>query len=302
MSHFTVLVCVQDKDGEMTVEEAIAAANALLEPFQENNMGDCPSEYMEFNEVDTEEYLKTYNMDKKLQKTYENFEEYMYEEIGYKPNEDGKYGYWENPNAKWDWYSIGGRWTGFFPVKDNKNIHVGEPGVFGNKAKEGMADIVRVKDLDTDKLAENSKQAMEEFWDNWVSLVTGSKKSTDLFHTRWSACNMGLINVKFGKDMTKEELTISNSKKWDDDTIDKYDVYKNTTRDEFYLKYENYFDKMQTYAVLDNEGWHAPGDMGWWGMSSESTDEKLKFRNSFYENFVSKLEQNDWLIIVDCHI
>lgn len=29
----------------------------------------------------------------------------------------GKYGYWENPHTKWDWYQIGGRWNGFFRLK-----------------------------------------------------------------------------------------------------------------------------------------------------------------------------------------
>ena len=29
----------------------------------------------------------------------------------------GRYGYWRNPNAKWDWYSTGGRWAGHFLIK-----------------------------------------------------------------------------------------------------------------------------------------------------------------------------------------
>ena len=49
MSHFTVAVF---SDGNNTVEE-------LLAPYQENNMGDCPEEYMEFNDV-TDEYLDRY--------------------------------------------------------------------------------------------------------------------------------------------------------------------------------------------------------------------------------------------------
>lgn len=32
---------------------------------------------------------------------------------------ENMYGYWKNPNSKWDWYQIGGRWRGFFPVKKN---------------------------------------------------------------------------------------------------------------------------------------------------------------------------------------
>lgn len=31
----------------------------------------------------------------------------------------GKRGYWENPNAKWDWYEVGGRWDGHF---DGSNV------------------------------------------------------------------------------------------------------------------------------------------------------------------------------------
>jgi hypothetical protein len=49
---------------------------------------------------------------------YPTFEQYVDECEGYKEpdhlDEDGKpvYGYWENPNAQWDWYQIGGRWAG----------------------------------------------------------------------------------------------------------------------------------------------------------------------------------------------
>ena len=32
----------------------------------------------------------------------------------------GKYGYMSNPNAKWDWYSEGGRWSGYLTNKEGK--------------------------------------------------------------------------------------------------------------------------------------------------------------------------------------
>ena len=51
-----------------------------LAPFQENNMGDCPDKYLE------------------------------------KDDEGNTY----NPNAMWDWYVIGGRWSGGFKLKPNK--------------------------------------------------------------------------------------------------------------------------------------------------------------------------------------
>lgn len=44
----------------------------------------------------------------------------------YDEESDG-YGYWYNPNAFWDWYSIGGRWPRMFLVKEDcKDYSVGE--------------------------------------------------------------------------------------------------------------------------------------------------------------------------------
>lgn len=51
MSHYTVAVIVDKLD-----ENEVAK---MLAPYQENNMGDCPREYLAFNSI-TEEYKKTY--------------------------------------------------------------------------------------------------------------------------------------------------------------------------------------------------------------------------------------------------
>lgn len=60
--------------------------------------------------------------------------------------EDGIYSTY-NPNSKWDWWSIGGRWSGAFlnavPVGKAKDYFTGEPfTVFGNGV-----DILRRRDL-----------------------------------------------------------------------------------------------------------------------------------------------------------
>ena len=43
-----------------------------------------------------------------------------------------------NPNAKWDWYCVGGRWTGFLRLKDGAKGELGRPGVFGNSPTTGF--------------------------------------------------------------------------------------------------------------------------------------------------------------------
>lgn len=67
-----------------------------------------------------------------------------------------------NPNSKWDWYSIGGRWMGYFTVKDGVEEKLGKSGVFDNKAEEGTADIVKVKDIDIAKAKEADKENVEK--------------------------------------------------------------------------------------------------------------------------------------------
>ncbi len=37
---------------------------------------------------------------------------------------NGKYGYMSNPNAKWDWYSEGGRWSGYLTNKEGKTTDI----------------------------------------------------------------------------------------------------------------------------------------------------------------------------------
>ena len=51
---------------------------------------------------------------------YPTFIDYLkaYEDI----DETGKCGYWYNPNAKWDWWVIGGRWDGYFDGANTINV------------------------------------------------------------------------------------------------------------------------------------------------------------------------------------
>lgn len=76
----------------------------------------------------------------------------------------------------------------------------------------------------------------------------------------------------------------------------------------FKLKYptfEAYYNaetKFSTYAILDKSGeWHEPGEMGWFGCSSATPEAEGKFVDTFQE-ILNKTDQDDYLVIVDCHI
>jgi len=165
MSHFTVLVI-----GENPEEQ--------LAPFQENNMDDCPEEFLEFHDMEDElrdnyetdtvtkvvmpdgRLLSTWDDEFKVsgsicigtnshkvpdhlekrevsvKEIYKTFDEYARKYHGYKKDErKDRYGYWENPNAKWDWCLLGGRWSGFFNLKPNRE------GIQGHHRAKDFASI-----------------------------------------------------------------------------------------------------------------------------------------------------------------
>jgi hypothetical protein len=56
----------------------------------------------------------------KFNKFYPDFETYMREWHNEEPDASGRYGCWYNPQAKWDWYQLGGRWKDMLPLRDGK--------------------------------------------------------------------------------------------------------------------------------------------------------------------------------------
>lgn len=54
MSHFTVLVRVPAEILQKHEGSVAKAVAAMLAPYQENNMDDCPKEFLEFNDTEDE--------------------------------------------------------------------------------------------------------------------------------------------------------------------------------------------------------------------------------------------------------
>ena len=144
MSHFSVLVIGKDMED----------VERLLAPYQENNMGDCPSKYLEFRDTEDEyrneyenetiEMIRSWNGDlvhtwgvKATQhagcakvrvphrERYATFDQFCADWHGaYRDPDKNRYGYWENPHAKWDWYVVGGRWDRDIHLKDGSTANV----------------------------------------------------------------------------------------------------------------------------------------------------------------------------------
>lgn len=181
MSHFPVAV----------IHEEPEQLHDLLLPYMENCCDTPPREYMEF---------------------YED------EDCDVDPD-TGKRGYWQNPNAKWDWWMLGGRWRGMLRATDGE--------------------YAPVPHFDGDE-------------------------------TRWSE---------------PEPYPAG-----------RYDVAKLGD-----LKWEQM--ESAPFAVVTPDGkWHEVGTMCWWGMSSDTPDERREWDSGFEERFVKPYPSHFWMAIVDCHI
>lgn len=171
MSHFTCLILNEN------VEEQ-------LEPFyelecsmtQDKIKNDQRAEFIK--EFTTEELKKDFinirNEHPELY--YESIEEFADRYHGYiKADNEELWGRWTNPNSKWDWYSIGGRWTGSLKIKKNPkypdDIYVGKPGLMTIPAKDNYADSIRLCDIDFEG---QKKDTIEKLENDWKEIEQGN--------------------------------------------------------------------------------------------------------------------------------
>lgn len=261
MSHFSVLVIGPDVE-------------AKLAPFQENNMGDCPKQYLAFHE------------DKDCE----------VDEI------TGKNGYWENPNAKWDWYTVGGRWTGFFTLKSGAVGQVGSPGLMTREAKTGTADMLLKGDIDFDSMRHDAQIKAENTYDMAMRILVDLPENKTWAEVRHDHEN----DTEKARTAYWEQ---SRCKAWREE--EKRVGYKNwpfgfdQSPDDFLISRERYIENARnragsTFAVLMNGKWYERGEMGWWGCVGKEKDEETWV--SMFSKLMDSLPDDTQLTLVDCHI
>ena len=269
MSHFTVAVITEGMPTAEKIRKALA-------PFQENNMGDCPKEYMEFVSV-TKQCKRDYSEEGEATKIkYPTLKEYIEGYCGYSyDNEKKDYGYWENPNAKWDWYQVGGRWAGRLVVaSDCMNCDIGEKS-WGYGSTDPYATIGRYKKVDAARIKD---------------LV-------------FLDCHKKYIDAKRFWELYIEKQEPQND---EEKELIKYVFYTPKYYIDTYKDKETYAEcetTFNTYAVIDKEGhWSAKGEMGWFGISSSAESQEVDFIKNYKKNVFDTAGEDDYITIVDCHI
>ena len=134
-----------------------------LAPFQENNMGDCPKEFLDTYTYTVYTYVNGENCFECLDFNNEEEAREYCKNKGIEFNADD--GYWNNSKAKWDWYQVGGRWYGYFVKKADGYGKKGSKSWMDTREdiNDNRVDIVRKGDIDIDGVIKGAVQDGREF-------------------------------------------------------------------------------------------------------------------------------------------
>ena len=121
MSHFIGLVFA---DASTNYEELLAPYNEQDEDYCEfqDRTDEVRERWEKLPELDASTYDDGTPNNSPCDKAhYPTIDDLAKHWFGYRKNDEGKWGATYNPNAKWDWYSEGGRWKGFIKTKDGED-------------------------------------------------------------------------------------------------------------------------------------------------------------------------------------
>lgn len=200
-----------------------------------------------------------------------------------------------NPNKKWDWYVVGGRWSGFLKLKAGATGKMGRPGLLGSCADSGpgRADVVRKGDVDFEGMRDAAGKRAAERWDKAAAARDGKTWLTwehvrDVLHPG----DIEAARNAYHAQETKTAVLTAMDNPWDgvDEYLSPRDEYIQQARDSATV----------VYAVVKDGEWIAKGDMGWFGMSNDHQSES-EWNRKFNE-MLDALPDDTVLTVVDCHI
>lgn len=211
--------------------------------------------------------------DEEIEKLLAPYDEQPEDEqyLEFEPDEDGVEcdgyegkGWLNNPNAKWDWWVIGGRWADMLKLNPGKEGRCGERSCTNRDEPHipGTCDVAKVCDVDFAPDMNAYNRAIR-FWE----LVVEKQPLRDGETAPHNWYVDGYYEQQF---KTKEHFAESNS-------------------------------EFTTYAFVSSDGeWHGDARMGWWGMD-DNTYEKREKKNTEFRQYILS-HPDEYIAIVDCHI
>jgi len=201
-----------------------------------------------------------------------------------------------NPNAKWDWYKLGGRWTGFFKLKSTADISVvGRPGLMTKLAKPGYADMALKSDIDFKSMRTEAAKEAGKKWDKIHQVIDphiSNFMSWNVVLAKHDEENVKEAREEFHAQPLMKALQDNKLFLWDG-------VEPFLVKREDYAQ-EAYDTAIETFAVIKDGQWYQKGRMGWWACVSDEMDPE-EWSKQFKE-LLDSLPETEIISVYDCHI
>ena len=225
--------------------------------------------------------------------------EFANDMYGMKWDEDREgYGYMTNPNSKWDWYSLGGRWTGALRLKPDivkmreadalpagAEVADGRPGIMTAPNTEiERADTCLVSQIDIEWHKNDARQSAQDMWDAWHNPDRPENPGEE----GWG---------RLTEDERQKIMEYEREHGIFFLTNDDADRLNSNTRE----GYAEMFGapRAMAYGFIDLEGkWNERAEMGWWGVEyNENTDFDVEFWR-----WIESLPEDTRVWMFDCHV
>lgn len=205
-------------------------------------------------------------------------------------DEDGTPHLWTtaNKNRKWDWWSIGGRYSGHFIKKDALS----------------KADTILKGDVDFSAMILRRKSEAEYQWATFQKYFAG----VPLPEKSWREFHKDFTNIEDARKAWQATPWIAAAKEAGREgtdflfmDVEEHFHVRDENPKESFLRAEADFAVAGFYAYVENGEWHSRGDMGWFGVSYNEKFTENEWRTMLKEHILN-LPDDTLLTVVDCHI
>lgn len=302
MSHFTVLVVGDDVDKQLAPYHEYESTGANDQYVQNvditEEIADLIKEYSSDPEIadPLDEALEYYGINDKIVEDESLVDTNKTHTYGYAVIKDGNFikaVNRTNPNKKWDWWTIGGRWSGFFLMKPNAKGTIGTPGIFGSNPTPGYADSAKKGDIDFARMIEKTTAESQAYWDEVRSVSLNGWDSWEKCAELANNDQDETVKLYYGQPGRKALRASGKT-----DLFYASDEVGSMTRDQ-YVEFSNN-SIICPYAMVYNGQWLSRGEMGWFGMSTDELSKEEWAKKVM--DIINSLSDDTQLTIVDCHI
>lgn len=203
-----------------------------------------------------------------------------------------------NPNAKWDWYVVGGRWSGFLRAKPGTDVSLGRRGLLGAHADGHRlaTDQAMLANVDLDTMRAEKRAEFELRWDKahaaaahlpapltWEEMEASHPKIDTRREAYWAQEAIVALKAAFDNPWDLNEPLAALAEK---------------DRAAYGQRGAN--KALVTFALVKDGRWFERGKMGWWAMVADEKDAAAW--SDEFAKLLNDLPPTTWLTVIDCHI